>query len=168
MSLSCIPRSPWSASSCCLASVGRRHAGKLPHSLLCRPTWWPASFEESAHSARFDQEARLLPYEKPFDFDVCASQSKSAAAHCTTARKVVLPGTLSRNTISRQAVNSSRRCLRWRGPQSICCEICRGGPLEATATGCPNPQIWVSHCDALRSEGSDISRPGWRIVRCSR
>ena len=67
--------------------------------------------------------------------------------------------------ILRQAVNSSRRCVRWRGPSFICCMISAGVPLEAKATRCPNPQIRLSHGDALGSEGSDILRPGCLIVR---
>lgn len=48
------------------------------------------------------------------------------------------PETLTRNSISRQAVNSARRCFRWRGPKSICCMICRRALYNPQATGCPN------------------------------
>jgi hypothetical protein len=73
-------------------ALHRRHAGKLPYSLLCRPTGWTASFEGCARLPGFDEEARLLLYERQFEINVCASQRNSEAAHsttCTTPQDVV-------------------------------------------------------------------------------
>jgi hypothetical protein len=103
-------------------AVNRPDAGTLPYSLLCRPTGWIVSLEGPAISTRFDEEARLLLYERRYEVDLCASQGKSER-NSTQCRLLPEP---SCNSILWQAVNSSRRCVRWRGPQSICCMICRG------------------------------------------
>jgi hypothetical protein len=77
-------------------ALHRRHAGKLPYSLLCRPTGWTASFEGCApHNA----------IRKPLIAQLAQLHRMSSS-----------PETLTRNSISRQAVNSARRCFRWRGP----------------------------------------------------
>jgi hypothetical protein len=63
------PPSSWRTMEC-------QGYGKLPHPLICRPTGWTTTLEDSAPWTRFDEEARLRLYERQYDIDHCAPSRK--------------------------------------------------------------------------------------------